>query len=137
MVFVAAQMGSVRIYLSNGTISITYRFAHWFMSVTEIPTSQAKTFMEAKQTAIARFIHVMSPLANIYQLPLTSLHIFYDLQGGLIAFNRNGSIFLNLRYFEQWRKHSLLRNSACLTLLSDDASVSRGNSQSAYISWYT
>ena len=46
----------------------------------------------------------MRPLAEVYRLPLTSLHIFYDLAGELIAFNRNASIFLNLRYFEAWRE---------------------------------
>ncbi len=60
--------------------------------------------MENKSHSIARFIHVITPLAGIYELPITNLHIFYDLQGGIIAFNRNGSIFLNLRYFEEWRK---------------------------------
>ena len=49
----------------------------------------------------------MTPLANIYQLSITNLHIFYDHKGGVIAFNRNGSIFLNLRYFEEWRKYRL------------------------------
>ncbi|KAF8894925.1 hypothetical protein CPB84DRAFT_1816083 [Gymnopilus junonius] len=82
------QMGSVKVYLSE-----------------EIPASQAASFMESKRHSLARFIHVMNPLADIYQLPLSNLHIFYDLKGGIIAFNRNGSIFLNLRYFEQWRKY--------------------------------
>jgi hypothetical protein len=49
----------------------------------------------------------MTSLAHLYQLPLTSLHIFFDLEGGLIAFNRNGSVFLNLRYYECWRKFKL------------------------------
>lgn len=61
--------------------------------------------MEEKRHSLARFVHIMKPLATIYDLPLTKLHIFYDLGGGIIAFNRNGSIFLNLRYFEEWRKH--------------------------------
>ena len=60
--------------------------------------------MAAKRQSLARFIHVMTPLANIYQLSITNLQIFYDQKGGVIAFNRNGSIFLNLRYYEEWRK---------------------------------
>lgn len=47
----------------------------------------------------------MIALAEVYRLPLTSLHVFFDLEGGLIAFNRNGSVFFNLRYYEAWRKH--------------------------------
>ena len=77
------------------------------MNSLEIPVDQAKVFMTAKEQSLARFIHVMTPLAKIYQLSITNLHIFYDYQGGVIAFNRNGSIFLNLRYFEEWRKYRL------------------------------
>lgn len=70
-------------------------------SAIDVPHPQ--TIMSAKHDALARFIHIMNPLATIYELPLSSLHIFYDLQGDVIAFNRNASIFLNLRYFEAWR----------------------------------
>lgn len=64
--------------------------------------------MQTKKASIARFIHVMRSLAMIFRLPLSNLHIFYDLSGDLIAFNRNGSIFLNLRYFEQWREYCFI-----------------------------
>ncbi|KDR75405.1 hypothetical protein GALMADRAFT_227055 [Galerina marginata CBS 339.88] len=97
------QMGPVKIYLSE-----------------EFPQSQAGTFMESKRHSIARFIHIMTPLAQLYQLPLTNLHVFYDLKGGIIAFNRNGSIFLNLRYFEEWH----------------DADVKEKRLETAYISWF-
>jgi hypothetical protein len=46
----------------------------------------------------------MTLLAEIYNLSLTNLHIFFDTKGGLIAFNKSGSIFLNLRYYEAWRE---------------------------------
>jgi hypothetical protein len=62
--------------------------------------------MSTKHDVIARFIHVIKPLGEIYRLPPTSLHIFYDQGGEMIAFNRNASIFLNLRYFEAWRESS-------------------------------
>ncbi|KAF9529296.1 hypothetical protein CPB83DRAFT_906254 [Crepidotus variabilis] len=98
-----AELGSVKIYLSE-----------------EVPLTEAQNFMLAKHEALARFCHIMKALANVYRLPLKSLHIFFDVEGGIIAFNRNGSIFLNFRYYEQWH----------------DASVKQGNLQSAYISWY-
>lgn len=60
--------------------------------------------MHLKRDILARFIHIIKPLVEVYKLPPTSLHIFYDLGGEMIAFNRNASIFLNLRYFEAWRK---------------------------------
>jgi len=99
----AGQMGAVKIYISE-----------------DVPSSQRQDFMKIKQDSIARFIHIMTPLANIYQLPLTSLHIFYDLEGDIIAFNRNGSLFLNLRFFEAWH----------------DLDVKRGKLDTAYTSWY-
>ena len=61
-----------------------------------------------KKDSIARFIHVMVPIRDLYQLPPTSVHIFCDLAGSTIAFNRNASIFLNLRYFEAWRMYHFL-----------------------------
>ena len=64
----------------------------------------ADTFMARMRDPLARSIHVVTPLAQIYNLPMTSLHVFYDMAGGLIAFNRNGSIFINLRYFETWHE---------------------------------
>jgi hypothetical protein len=59
--------------------------------------------MSVNKEPLGRFIHVLVSLSQVYELPLTSLHVFYDLKGGLIAFNRNGSIFLNLRYYQEWR----------------------------------
>ncbi|EDR11411.1 uncharacterized protein LACBIDRAFT_313549 [Laccaria bicolor S238N-H82] len=100
---VIGEMGNVKVYLSE-----------------ELVASQAQHFMQQKRGSLARFVDLMTSLAHLYQLPLTSLHIFYDLEGGLIAFNRNGSVFLNLRYYECWH----------------DNDVQKGSLESAYISWY-
>jgi len=59
--------------------------------------------MQRKRDALARFLHVLNPLVSIYKIPKTSLHIFADKEGLLVSFNRNGSLFVNLRYFEAWR----------------------------------
>ncbi|KXN90205.1 hypothetical protein AN958_04695 [Leucoagaricus sp. SymC.cos] len=68
----------------------------------DVPEKEAQSILTVKSSSIARFIHVMTTLARVYDLSLAHLHIFYDTRGGLIAFNRNGSIFLNLRYYEAW-----------------------------------
>lgn len=47
-------------------------------------------------------------LSNAYDIPKGSMHFFYDLTGGTIAFNKGGSIFLNLRYYIAWREFSYL-----------------------------
>lgn len=135
LTFLVGQMGAVKIYLSQGDSTTTlFLLKQLTGNILEVSSSQRQNFMRIKQDAIARFIHVMTPLANIYQLPLTSLHIFYDLEGGIIAFNRNGSIFLNLRYFEAWRKYIYLKTTLANWFV-DDTDVERGKLGTAYISW--
>jgi len=95
------EMGNVKLFVSR-----------------DVP--QPKSIMTTKHDILARFIHIIKPLGEVYKLPLTSLHIFYDVGGEMIAFNRNASIFLNLRYYEAWH----------------DMDVQEGNLSSAYISWF-
>ncbi|KAG8743102.1 hypothetical protein FRC10_000402 [Ceratobasidium sp. 414] len=63
---------------------------------------------------------IITPLRTLYKLPPSSVHIFYDTKGQTIAFNRNGGLFLNLRYYEAWH----------------DELVKGGNLQKALVSWY-
>ncbi|TRM69687.1 hypothetical protein BD626DRAFT_474972 [Schizophyllum amplum] len=77
------------------------------------------TFLETKRDAINRFIGVIMPLANVYQLPLSSLHLFMDVSGGVIAFNRNGSIFLNLRYYEAWHDQEVRQGKLTQAFVSN------------------
>ena len=65
--------------------------------------------LEAKKGVIARFIGVMMPIMNAYQLPLAKVHIYYDPAASTVTFNRDGSIFVNLRYYEGWRTYNFLR----------------------------
>lgn len=76
--------------------------------------------LKEKHESIARFIHVVQPVRDLFQLPSTSVHIFCDLAGSTIAFNRDASIFLNLRYFEAWHNDH----------------VRDGGLIEAYTSWY-
>jgi len=62
------------------------------------------SLVQDKKDSLARFIHVLKPLCDIYKLPVSKLHVFYDTSGQLIAFNRSASLFVNLRYFEAWRE---------------------------------
>ncbi|KAH7929282.1 hypothetical protein BV22DRAFT_1081369, partial [Leucogyrophana mollusca] len=81
---------------------------------------EPSTMLTRKRDPLARFIHIITRLSDAYKLPSEALHVFYDMGGGLIAFNRNGSIFLNLRYFEAWH----------------DADVQKGEVSQAFTSWY-
>lgn len=57
---------------------------------------------------IDRFLSLVGPLRDIYKLPPASIHIFLDGEGPTVAFNRGGSLFLNLRFYEAWRKFHLV-----------------------------
>lgn len=105
----------------------------------DVPSEEGNSIISKKSSVIARFISIMGSLAQIYSLNLTNLHIFYDTGGVLIAFNRNGSIFLNLRYYEAWREYiyrSLVSDLKLTLGIADDAGVQQGLTENALISWY-
>ena len=60
--------------------------------------------MISMHDVLTRFVNVLTPLAELHEISPTLLHVFYDVVGGPIAFNWNGKIYLNLRYFNEWRK---------------------------------
>jgi len=118
------KMGDLRVFVTKGerpanSVETGHCLGSYrITSCVDVPDPD--TFMTRMRDPLARFIHVVTPLAQMYTLPLTSLHVFYDMAGGLIAFNRNGSVFLNLRYFEAWH----------------DEDVKNGHLQQAQISWF-
>lgn len=58
-------------------------------------------FLSQNSTALNNFASLLVEVATVYTLPRKALHIFYDDHGGTIAFNSNGSIFCNFRFFLQ------------------------------------
>ncbi|KAK0195282.1 hypothetical protein F5146DRAFT_1100835 [Armillaria mellea] len=83
-------------------------------------TARIEEFLSARHDSVARFIHVMNILAAVYKLRMENLHIFNEDEGTTVAFNRNGSIFLNLRYYLAWH----------------DEQVRKGDINPAIVSWY-
>lgn len=77
-------------------------------------------FVKKNTAAMAGLSKILKDVAEIYSLALTSLHIFYDENGSSIAFNTNGSIFCNLRFFLQLHA----------------ADVARGSWQQALVYWF-
>ncbi|KAK3378300.1 hypothetical protein B0H63DRAFT_399232 [Podospora didyma] len=59
------------------------------------------TFLSSNIGPIGHFETLLREIGGIYGLSTKSVHIFYDERGGTIAFNSNGSIFCNLRFFNQ------------------------------------
>ncbi|KAI1824773.1 hypothetical protein F4861DRAFT_234712 [Xylaria intraflava] len=66
-----------------------------------IPNFQTETFLSSNHTAINSFAGLLKDIADVYQIPQNVLHLFYDEIGNTIAFNRDGSIFCNLRFYLQ------------------------------------
>lgn len=66
-----------------------------------IPHVQTETFLSINHTMINSFAALLENVSHVYQIPRHVLHIFYDDVGSTIAFNRQGSIFCNLRFYIQ------------------------------------
>jgi len=71
-----------------------------FVSST-IPNFDRSSFLSSNHTAINSFAALLKDVGDVYQIPKNVLHIFYDEAGSTIAFNRDGSIFCNLRFYIQ------------------------------------
>jgi len=68
----------------------------------DIPNPKS-IILGSKLEPIMRFLEmIVSPLKEIYGIPSTSVHVFYNLARPTIAFNCDGALFLNLQYYEGW-----------------------------------
>ncbi|KAM0793307.1 hypothetical protein ACM66B_000766 [Microbotryomycetes sp. NB124-2] len=98
----AGDVAGLRLYLDSGVLDVD-------------------TFKRLHVDAITRFVlRVVLPVATVFELDNRALNIFYDQQGPLVAFNRNGGLYLNLRFYESWH----------------DADVQAGQRHEAIISVY-
>lgn len=70
-------------------------------------TVSAGSFLEANLGALNTFAGILAEIAQVYNLSAKVLHIFYDEAGGSIAFNTNGSLFCNFRFFLQLHAQGL------------------------------
>ncbi|KAI1001902.1 hypothetical protein K3495_g6301 [Podosphaera aphanis] len=61
----------------------------------------AREHFTANSTLFDSFAKLLFDVADIYALPQTGVHIFFDESGSTIAFNASGSIFCNFRFFQQ------------------------------------
>jgi len=97
-------MGGIKVFAGPGEIFLTDLNSETLTLnslIVELPERQ--TLIERKHDVLARFLHILNPLVEVYKIPQTCLHVFADSEGQLVAFNRSGSLFMNLRYFEAWR----------------------------------
>ncbi|XXG99823.1 Mediator of RNA polymerase II transcription subunit 6 [Hypoxylon texense] len=88
--FVAEASNSMRVFVSNA-----------------IPNFNPAQFLSNNHGAINAFASVLAEVGDVYSINRSALHVFYDEAGGTIAFNRDGSIFCNLRFFIQLHVENL------------------------------
>jgi hypothetical protein len=108
----AGQVGDIKIFAAPGEIhlpNLKPQIQKLNLLIIDLP--EGRSLIQRKHDVLARFSQVLKYLAEVYKIPLTSLHIFADKERQLIAFNRNGSLFVNLGYFEAWR-------TSCVSVLS-------------------
>jgi hypothetical protein len=77
-------------------------------------------FMAANSSALNAFAGVMVAVADALHLSRQSLHLFHDGNSTTIAFNQDGALFFNYRYFEDLHL----------------ADVQQGKSGEAIIYWF-
>ncbi|KAH8600664.1 hypothetical protein B0O99DRAFT_609126 [Bisporella sp. PMI_857] len=63
-----------------------------------LPTS---SFLADNISGLNTFATLLYEISDVYNLPRKAMHIYYDENGSTIAFNLNGSIFANFRFFKQ------------------------------------
>ena len=94
--------------MADGADAIISFIWAWFYLTMVLNTgvTSPDAIIGAKLAVIERFANILTLLRDQVFKIGDSVSMFYDLDGPLIAFNRNGSIFVNLRVYEQWRRHS-------------------------------
>lgn len=75
--------------------------------VSKTLTVAPTTFLAENVLALNSFAVLLHDVGDVYGLPRKALHIFYDEQGGTIAFNAHGSVFCNFRFFNQLHKRKM------------------------------
>jgi len=102
-------MGGIDVFAASGGTDplsqLELRDSALHSLIVDLP--EHELLVRQKRDVLARFLDILNPLMAAYTIPQTSLHIFSDQEGRFISFNRGGTLFLNLRYFEAWRTSCL------------------------------
>ena len=85
LAFVAELESGIKLFLPRGSAG----------------ANETNAFLTSHRQSLASFAWLLREAASLLTLPPKALHIFHDTTGPTIAFNSNGSIFCNLRYFLQ------------------------------------
>ncbi|ROW02959.1 hypothetical protein VSDG_01895 [Cytospora chrysosperma] len=88
----------------------------------ELATDQV-SFLTVNTDAIAKFESLLRDIADVYGVSPTALQIHFDDEGPCIAFNTNGSIFCNLRFFNQLHYGKMKASGATAVAGKTEAAV--------------
>jgi hypothetical protein len=72
---------------------------------------EPRLILTEKLGPIRQFEQLLNDVAAVYGLSPRTFHMFFDEKGSTIAFNRRGSIFCNLRFFEQLHYTGYIQNA--------------------------
>jgi len=65
-----------------------------------IPQNEIRTLI-SQELIQAFIVDVLLPLGNnVFNLKSKTIHVYYDQEGNVVAFNRQRTLFFNLRYFK-------------------------------------
>lgn len=102
-----------------------------------IPVPDRHNLLVDHSPAINAFSTLLLDVARVFTLAPTSLHIFLNLSGPVIAFNKSGAIFANLRYFSQLHYDSIQHNdnSGVVARVGAEAGGQEARAK-AFVYWY-
>ncbi|KAI5803996.1 hypothetical protein DFH27DRAFT_481023 [Peziza echinospora] len=79
-----------------------------------IDRSVDPSFLRPNITDLNAFSTILVEIGAVFDLPTSTIHIYYDETGPTIAFNLNGSLFFNFRYYRELHAGGGVRRSEAL-----------------------
>jgi len=76
-----------------------------FLSPSSVNDSSA--FLQEHSAGLTSFATLLKGVSDVFILNPRTLNIFYQTSGKTIAFNRNGSIFCNYKYYQQLHEKTM------------------------------
>ncbi|EXJ87620.1 hypothetical protein A1O3_04581 [Capronia epimyces CBS 606.96] len=101
LTFVADIKDGIQMYLSPSSVS------------------NSSSFLQQHSSGLTAFATLLKTVGEVFSLNPRTLNIFFETSGKTIAFNRNGSIFCNYRYYQELHERSLAAGAGSSDAYSD------------------
>ncbi|GAA5922620.1 uncharacterized protein JCM15063_003364 [Sporobolomyces koalae] len=77
-------------------------------------------FVSTHHDALTRLVtKILQPIGEVFGINPQALNVFHDREGPLIAFNRNGTLYINFRYYLAWHDEQVQRGDSTEALISN------------------